>query len=322
MFGAFPKIWALGHRNTKNIFEDVVNISEKCDGSQFGFGKIDNQLIMRSKNQQLWIDNPTQMFIEAVAYIKSIEHKIPNNTYYYGEYLQIPKHNILSYDRTPKNHIALFAAFLNEEVVSDYTGLRELANEFDIDVVPTLYEGKIKYESWNDLIQQIEKFLDTTSFLGGTKIEGVVIKNYYKELMIGGVGGQYMPLVSAKYVNEKYKEKHNKNWKKEKTGKGRFKTFCENFCSKARWEKAIIHMREKGLLENEPKDIGGLIREIQNDIIEEEQEFIKNFLWGQFKDDVLRTAIKGFPQWYKEKLIQETFIENDNEENTTNNNQT
>jgi len=314
MFSSFPKIWTLGHKNTKNIFENVVEITEKVDGSQFGWGKVNGELVVRSKGQQMFIDNPNNMFNEAVSYIRSIEHLIPDNSYYYGEYLRKRKHNMIEYDRIPKHYIALFAAFVDEQLVPNYYELKEISNNFNIDVVPSLFEGKIEFETWEDLLRQIEKFLDTTSFLGGSKIEGIVIKNYYKDFMIGGDACVYMPLTSAKYVSDQYKEKHNKNWKKEKTSKGRFETFCENFRSEARWEKAIIHMKEKGELQDEPKDIGPLIKEIQNDIIEEEQDFIKNFLWTEFKDNVLRKSIAGFPQYYKNRLIKEQFI-GDMEEN-------
>ena len=77
----------------------------------------------------------------------------------------------------------------------------------------------------------------------------------------------------------------------------------QGFKSEARWQKAIIHLKEKGILENSPKDIGKLILEIQKDIKEEEQEDIKNYLYKFIIKDILRKSTQGFPEWYKEQLL-------------------
>ena len=34
-FSSYPKIYALGHRETKELLLGPVNVEEKCDGSQF-----------------------------------------------------------------------------------------------------------------------------------------------------------------------------------------------------------------------------------------------------------------------------------------------
>lgn len=41
MIKAFPKIFALGTQYTEGIFDSEVEITEKIDGSQFNFGKIE-----------------------------------------------------------------------------------------------------------------------------------------------------------------------------------------------------------------------------------------------------------------------------------------
>jgi hypothetical protein len=52
-----------------------------------------------------------------------------------------------------------------------------------------------------------------------------------------------------------------------------------------------------------PRDIGKLIKEIQNDIISEELESIKNGLWKIFGLELIRKATAGFPERYKEYLM-------------------
>ena len=51
-----------------------------------------------------------------------------------------------------------------------------------------------------------------------------------------------------------------------------------------------------------PVDIGRLIKEVRLDITLEEKENIKEELWDIYKDDFLRNAVFGLPEWYKKKL--------------------
>jgi len=295
MIPAFPKIFAIGSPYIENLFDGEVEVSEKVDGSQFVFGRVNGELHVRSKGRMMYLNAFEKMFAAAIEYVQSIESRVLDNIVYYCEYLMRPKHNVLKYDTIPKNHLALFGVSTPEKrFVTAHHVLEKIANLLGIDVVPLLYQGEIKNSS--DVLELLEE----ESYLGGTKVEGVVVKNYSQQFLIGG---QPMPLMAGKYVSEKFKEKHDKDWKKEKTSKGRWQTYCEGFQSEARWHKAVQHLREKGELEFEPRDIGKLIKEIQRDIMEEEKESIKGMLWQEFGKDVLRTAIKGFPETYKEWLL-------------------
>lgn len=109
--------------------------------------------------------------------------------------------------------------------------------------------------------------------------------------------------MSGKYVTEAFKEVHIKNWKKENTGKGKLEVAISQYKSEARWNKAVQHLRDDGNLTGTPKDIGGLIKEVREDIIAEEKEHIKDQLWDIYKNDFLQSASNGLPQWYKEKLV-------------------
>lgn len=294
---AFPKIFAIGDDKIKSIFDDDVEITEKIDGSQFGFGKMPGgELFIRSKGARIYPENPNQMFMEGVEYVLSIQNKIPSGMYFYGEYLKNPKHNVLSYDRTPKNHIILFGCSTAGETFSqDYMRYAEL---FDLESVPVIYNGKI------DNVDQILNLLDRISILGKEKIEGLVVKNYNKMIQIGNI---YLPLMCGKYVAERFKEVHQKNWKSENTGKGRFDLYKLGFQTEARWQKAVQHLRDLGDLTNTPKDIGNLLKEIHRDIEEEEKENIMKALWKFFGGDIKRTATKGMAEWYKEQLLKRSF---------------
>lgn len=152
--------------------------------------------------------------------------------------------------------------------------------------------------------EELLSYLKMESYLGKEKIEGVVVKNYEKEMFFNE---QLYPIQAVKYVSEAFKERHSNNWSKENTGKGKWDMYKASFCTEARWHKAIQHLRDNGLLTNSPKDIGPLMKAVQFDIIDEESQNVKDFLYTEFMNDLLRTSVRGFAEFYKEKLLKDSF---------------
>ena len=297
MIKTFPKIFTIGTNYILDIFKEPVEITEKIDGSQFNFGKIDGELVMFSKGNRQFAEKPDKLFDEAVNYIVSIQDRLPDNTMFHAEYLRKPHHNTLTYDRTPKNHLILFGVSDTTDAFDDRYFL--WAEKLDIEAVPILYEGMVNNAD------ELMAFLERQSILGNTTIEGVVVKNYQRKWLIGGYP---MPIMCGKFVSEKFKEKHGKEWK---TGKNKLDAFFQSFRTEARWLKSIQHLRDDGQLEYKPRDIGKLIKAIQEDIVGEERVAIMEFLYNLHKPKFLRIAIAGFPEWYKEWLMKRSF-ENDN----------
>jgi hypothetical protein len=299
MIKAYPKIFTIGQDYIADIFKESVEITEKIDGSQFGFGKVNGELFCRSKGKQIFFANPEKMFSLAVDHVLRIESLIPDNTIFYAEYLQKPKHNILAYNRIPVNHLILFGkSGINDAFSPAYSDLTYWAEKLNIEAVPIIYDGRI-HDS-NDLFD----LLKTRSILGAVDVEGIVVKNYKRPFLLGGA---VLPLMAGKLVSEKFKEKHEKDWKKENTGRGKWETFKEQFCTEARWEKAIQHLRDSGELENSPRDIGKLIKEIHSDVTDEHKDEILEFLWREFRRDIISASTRGFPEWYKLKLAERSF---------------
>lgn len=299
MITSFPKIFAIGTRYIEDIFNEEVEITEKLDGSQFIFGKIDGVLYVRSKGAIIYPETCPTMFVEGLKYVQSIQDKLPEGITFYGEYLQKPKHNCLKYDNIPKNHIALFGAIDNNKRCCPMEGIKVYADFFDIDLVKEIYHGRVSHPA--DLI----KFLERESMLGGTKLEGIVVKNYSRPFLLGG---QPMPLMCGKLVSDGFKEVNNKRQKEYKKD-GDIESIIAYLKTEARWEKAIQHLKEFNVLINEPKDIGTLLREINVDIESEEKDNIKEMLWKHFKKGILSGATRGFAEWYKNKLIKRSFNE-------------
>lgn len=296
---AFPKIFTIGQRYIKDIFEGSVEITEKLDGSQFAFGKIDGEIVMRSKGRVF--EFPDKMFEKAAEQVERVKPLLLEGRLYYGEYLQKTKHNVLAYSNTPTNNICLFGVCV-DGVWFPHRMIQEEADVLGFDCVPLVYEGIVSNP------EQIKDMLQRESYLGGAKIEGVVVKNYAKPIM---VGDQIISIMCGKYVSEEFKEVHKSDWKMDNTARGGWDKYCESYASEARWHKAIQHLKENGTgINNSPKDIGPLIKEIHRDIIEEQKEDIKEVLWDLFGKDLVRKSTYGFPEWYKEKLLNEAFTNN------------
>lgn len=293
--GPFPKILHIGDKQIASLFDGPVEITEKVDGSQLGFGKEYGQLFVRSKGKEQDLDNPDKMFVDAVEYIKTIKDRLPDNYAFYGEYLQKPKHNTLAYDRIPKNHIALFGVYDYEtKEFYNYEAIKTWAEILGVDAIPMVFQGM----ATPDMVLPLVK--DRVSYLGGQNIEGVVVKAYKPWMFLNQIP---LTVMSGKYVTEAFKEVHHKNWKAENTGKGRLEVAALQYRSEARWNKAIQHLRDAGELTGTPKDIGPLIKEVKRDVIEEEKEAIKAELWSIFGEQFTKAATDGLPQWYKEKIV-------------------
>jgi hypothetical protein len=318
MLPKYTKVLTLGASRTERALLGEVVLQEKVDGSQFRFGiNEDGEVLCGSKAVSFEPGHCEKMFKPAVDYVESIEdeirHDFHTDTYFFCEYLQKTKHNVLNYERIPKNHLVLFDVFHRGEWLSeDRKALEVHAVTLGIDVAPELWRGEIEMQR----VGAGEKFDRTKgytgldflkntihsnlSFLGGVQIEGVVIKNYKESIDVGGV---IFPLFT-KYVREEYKEAHNSEWKS-RSPKGSMQEYFDGFCNEARWQKAVQHLKDKGELEQSPRDIGNLIKEVQNDIKSEEIDNIKDFLYKNFIKDIIRRSVRGLPEWYKELLITE-----------------
>lgn len=158
-----------------------------------------------------------------------------------------------------------------------------------------MYMGKVSEPS------EIMALLSNKSILGGQKVEGIVIKNYSRF-------GLDKKVLMGKYVSEEFKEVHAGEWKKANPSKGDITEFLINsYKTTSRWDKAIQHLRDSGKLTQSPKDIGALIKEVQDDIELEEKEEIKNKLYANVIPHIKRGVVSGLPEYYKQYLMNLQF---------------
>lgn len=299
-WGSYPKIYAIGHRILRPLFNEDVLIEEKIDGSQFSFGVFDTpegpELKMKSKGAMIYPEAPEKMFEEAVQYVKLIQHRLRRNWKYVGEYLKKPKHNSLIYNRIPKNNIIIFDICTAQEEYLSHMMKVDEAKLIGLETVPVLHWGKV------DNIAEFRRLLEHESILGGAKIEGFVIKNYRRFGLDGKV-------LMGKFVSEEFKEIHNKAWGESNPGqKDALSNIGLRYQTQARWLKAVQYLRDTGKLEQDPRDIGNLMARVKQDVGEECKEEIKEQLWKAFGSQIVRMAAAGLPEWYKsDYLVKKQF---------------
>jgi hypothetical protein len=240
---------------------------------------------------------PNTMFGPAVASMRradrSSEFGLPNNYIFRGEYLSKPKHNILCYDRIPKQNIIIFdieagdgsKAYFPPDVV------RNIAEKQGFEVVPTLWEGLYDDVDF-DLINSL---LKTRSILGGNLIEGIVIKCYSQRDANGDT-------LMCKYVRDDFKEMNG--GKKNKTQVDIVNDIGAALANRARFEKAVQHALEDNELTGDMTDMGVLMRMLNEDF-EEHVDEIKTQLYSHYRKQIQRVSANGFATWYKGKLLQD-----------------
>lgn len=300
MINSYPSIFTLGHRYISELLKSPVIVEEKVDGSQFSF-KVheDGGIECRSKGADLNLVAPEGMFVRGINTVKELASKLTPNWVYRAEYLQKPKHNSLAYNRIPEKHLIVFDINSGLETYLSYEEKKKECERIGLEIVPILYSGLIEDEN------KFLELLDTESCLGGQKIEGVVIKPMAYELF-----GQDKKVLLGKFVSEHFKEVHRKEWKENPDNLGS-KDFVQlilnQYRTPARWQKALIHLEEKGLLQSSPKDIGLLMKEVPEDVLKECAEEIKEsifqWVWPQFR----RGIVRGLPEWYKDQLLKKQF---------------
>jgi hypothetical protein len=293
---SYPKVYAIGHAAVAELFLEPVLVEEKVDGSQFSFGRVGDELAIRSKGAEIIAtSNDAKMFSLGVATAQELAPILHDGWTYRCEYLQKPKHNVLCYERVPKGNVIVFDINTGDEVYLSREEKVAEAERLGLEFVPLMYEGMVSSP------EQIYQFLERDSVLGGNKVEGIVAKNYLRF-------GRDKKVLMGKFVREDFKETHNKEWKAANPSVADIvERIIATIRSEKRWEKAMFHLRDAGELENSPRDIPKLIQAAQQDIRDEEIPFIQQKLLEWALPRIIRASTGGLPEWYKKHLLESAF---------------
>jgi hypothetical protein len=295
----YSKIYQLGHRVARNIFDGPVVVQEKVDGSQFSFANVGGKLQCRSKNNAVGTGgNPEGMFAKAVATAQAIfdTGMLHEDMVVRTEVLDKPKHNVLAYARVPVGNLILYDVERHQRA-GDYLRPEELqamAKQWGLEVVTLFAVKEFTLESFKE---KITEWFATDSILGGTKIEGVVVKNY-------ALRDQDDDVLMAKFVSEGFKERMDPEYVGKPQGTVT-EQIVAGFGKEAIWQKAVQHLRDEGKLKGDPKDIGPLIAEIKNDFHAENYAEVSEKIIKAYYAEVVNGIITGFPQWYKTKMMED-----------------
>lgn len=277
----------LGHKHLTHLFDDPVVIQEKVDGSQISFCMTNGALSVRSRGQDVTNDT-TGMFSKAIKELETRKHLMVNAAIYRGEYLQKPKHNKKTYGRIPHGNIILFDIEYPDGTFANPTTLLLEAQQLTLECVPTFYEGNAIA-----LQDTLSSYLTHESILGGTRIEGIVIKNYYKTDRAGKT-------LMGKLVSDEFKESMTKKDSINRLDETEIvSTIISMYNKEARWSKAVQHINETGNLRYSNEDIGNIIKEISIDFENECQDEIKEWLYKRFRKPLIRGIVDGFAAWYQ-----------------------
>jgi len=295
---SYSSIYNLGHAALADLLKGPVYVEEKVDGSQFSFG-VDEEgtLRIRSKGCEMIVAAPEKMFSLAVDTVKRLKPLLHPGWTYRAEYLRAPRHNTLIYNRIPKDHLIIFDVEIGECAFLEYPAKWAEASRLGLEVVPLLWGGEI------NTVEEFRDFLAIDSVLGGQKVEGVVVKP------IGyGLFGKDKKVLMGKFVSEAFKETHAHVWRQENPTAGDIVVALgAAYGTQARWQKAIQHLAEQGLISDAPQDIGPLIKEIPADVRRECEEEIKEKLFAFAWPHIARMVTRGFPEFYKERLLKKQF---------------
>jgi len=308
MIPSYSSIYALGHKEleTAGLFSGHVVVEEKVDGSQFSFMRTaDGEFTCRSKNKDQ-SDAPDKMFEQAVANVRELP--LLHGWIYRGEVLNKRKHNALFYDRVPVKNVVVFDIDVG---IEDYLAPDKKAEECErlgLECVPMFYSGTwppVLLDGPLDSMTALTQLLERESFLGGPKIEGVVIKAY-------GLFGRDKKTIMGKYVSEAYKETHRESWGAANPQAGDIiQQLTLGLKTEARWRKAIQHLEERGERKHAPQDIGPLLKELNVDVLKEEEDTIRDVLFRWAWPRIARGMTAGFAEFYKRLLAEEGFVTQD-----------
>lgn len=294
---SYPSIHNLGHRAIADLFSRPVRVEEKYDGSQISFGNFDGELRIKSKGAVIVPEAPPKLFAPAVSHLAAIHRDglLTDGWTYRGECISAPRHNALTYSRVPNGCIVLFDVNTAEESYMMWDDVQSEAACLGLEPCRVFYHGRLEnYE-------HAMRFMEAESTLGGPKIEGLVFKS-------DDLYGTDHKLLMGKHVSEAFKEVHRKSWGQDNPKRPDALAFiAAKYATPARYQKALIHLRERGLIEGEPRDIGKLIAEAKRDLSQECTEGISLDLYRAFGDEIVGRAIRGIPTWYKELLAESQF---------------
>ena len=255
-------------KNNTGAFEvgDIIQITEKYDGSNASIEKVDGEILAFSRKQPVVFNNTLNGFFEFVNTKIAEGLDISEGFVIFGEWSGA--RNKILYEK--KKLWLVFDIFnRNTESYMPQEYVKRFCSEHNLDYINELYYGP--FISWD----HCRSFCHSPAY--GDTQEGVVVKNQSKLY----TASDYYYL---KIVNSEFKEKIQRVPKEIDPEKEAAKAYAselvDSIVTRNRVEKMLFKLRDEGVIGTSltPKDMGTvakhLPKRIYDDCMKEEPEII------------------------------------------------
>ena len=282
-------------------------IEEKIDGSQLSI-LVDNNTNLTFYNKYKQVYDTNEAFRKAITMLNlkyNNKHILNPNFIYHGESVCKLRHNVITYNRVPKNYFILYDIYdLQKKCYISYELKKQEAERVGLECVQLLYYNTDKncypYDKCSEIIKQIEENI-IESCLGGY-IEGIVLKHH------AFVHKNRTSCVKLKFVTDIFKERHTLKQDKVIYSSDEFlERLGKSFCTNARFHKAYQHLVENSTINPNNitnSDINKFILELDDDFNKEYKEEIMMLLWTEFSSIIKKNARDGAGAWFMKEFIE------------------
>ena len=272
-------------------------IQEKIDGSQLTFCFVDNKLEFFNKGKI--VKNGNKYFNKAIIMLSEMSHLLSHELIYHGEVVQKCKHSTITYERTPEFYVIIYDIQDSNGKYFHYRDIISECTRIGFEYCQVLYDNGIEKSDKSPIVisQQLISDIENgniKSCLGGTP-EGVVIK-HHNFIDVNGVShATKLKMTTTKFREEIGLKQHNT-----KNSENNFiEILGKNYNVEARFVKAVYRMRDQELLcDDKDENIQKIIMELDNDFEKENMEIVKNYLWSEYHDEIIKESKKNFVNWY------------------------
>lgn len=239
----YNKIYALGNEENKDIFNDdndIIVIQEKVDGANFRFCYQDGKLKFGTRTQDLVDEQVNKNFKRAVEFVKERFDKLSDEKklslrglIFFCE--NMIKHTIgYNWDITPPVigydiYIPIYPE--GKGVYGSIDNIKECFDLLDIEFIPIVKICSAK--ECKSLMTNLEELVPTSKYIT-MKAEGIVFKNYSKQIF-------------AKFVRKEFKEKNEEVFgKTKKKASNDEEWMTAVYCNNFKIEKTILKLLDEG----------------------------------------------------------------------------
>ena len=287
-----PSIVVGDDKNLSNVDNNRIIIQEKVDGSQLTITRQGDRLIYFNKNKQ--IIGQGKPWLNSYILLNNKVDLFKKGLFYHGEAMKSihsAKLNI-RYEREPRYFWIVYEIVRADHTTLSPEEMEEVLKETGIETVPIFYDNKYELcdnyiDKAKDIINDIEND-KIRSCLGNVPPEGVVLK-----VLNRNRGKDKVSTTRYKFVRKAFSETNKSKKKKLPTLSQEeiINGIGEIYNTEARKQKAVQHLEEQGKWKVNPKqNIGLMVNELDNDLLKECEQDIKDLLFVRFWSQISKAA--------------------------------